>query len=95
MAISAAEVKAIARLARIAIDESEIAAYAAQLSQILSFVEHMNSVSTAGVEPMAHPWANAARLRADEITETDQRSRLQAVAPQVENGYYLVPRVIE
>ena len=62
---------------------------------ILGLVEQMNSVDTRDVEPMAHPLEITARLREDEITEIDQRQRFQAIAPEVEQGLYLVPRVIE
>ena len=90
-----AQVRTVARLARIRIDESEIPAVAAQLSRILEFVAQMNSVDTAGVEPLAHPLELTARRRADLVTEVDQRAVMQDCAPSVEDSYYLVPRVIE
>ena len=95
MTISADDVTSIARLARLDIDPDDIPGYAGQLSRILELVEQMNSVLTDGVEPMAHPLDLTARLRPDEVTETDQRDAFQAVAPNVEAGLYLVPRVIE
>lgn len=95
MTISADDVTSIARLARLEIDPADIPGYAAQLSRILELVEQMNSVPTDGVEPMAHPLDLAARLRPDEVTEHDQREAFQALAPEVEAGLYLVPRVIE
>jgi len=95
MSIGAAEIKGIARLARIAIDEADIARYAGQLSQILSYVEAMNAVDTTGVEPLAHAIDAIAVTRPDAVTEAVDRAALQAGAPQVQEGYYLVPRVIE
>ena len=95
MSISADEVKAIARLARLSIEPSDIPEYADQLSRILTFVEQMNAADTNGVEPMAHRLDLAARLRPDAITERNERETFQVHAPQVENGLYLVPKVIE
>jgi aspartyl-tRNA(Asn)/glutamyl-tRNA(Gln) amidotransferase subunit C len=69
--------------------------YVSELSNILQMVEQMNSVDTRTVVPMAHPMEAGQRLRADEITETDQRELFQSIAPQVEAGLYLVPKVIE
>jgi len=95
MPVQADDVRAIARLARLAITPEEIPAYAAQLSRILDFVAEMNTVDTTAVEPMAHPLDIAARLREDAVTETDARERLQAGAPLTADGFYLVPQVIE
>ncbi len=95
MALTKQEVHKIAYLARLKIDESDVPQYARQLSDILDFVAQMDAVDTAGVEPLAHPLDATQRLRPDEVTETNQRERFQAIAPQVENGLYLVPRVIE
>jgi aspartyl-tRNA(Asn)/glutamyl-tRNA(Gln) amidotransferase subunit C len=66
-----------------------------QLSNILSLVEEMQAVDTTGIEPMAHAQDVVLRLRNDVATETDRRAAYQAVAPQVEAGLYLVPKVIE
>lgn len=95
MSLDADQVRKIAHLARLAILESDIAEYARNLSRILELAEQMNAVDTAGVEPLAHPLDASQRLRPDEVTETDQRQRFQEIAPQVESGLYLVPRVIE
>ena len=95
MSVQAEDVRRIARLARLAIDPAEAPAYAARLSRILDFVAQMNAVDTRGVEPMAHPLDLGARLRADQVTETDQREQLQASAPQTADGLYLVPQVID
>jgi aspartyl-tRNA(Asn)/glutamyl-tRNA(Gln) amidotransferase subunit C len=85
----------IAHLARLAVDEDEAAEYVAKLSRIITLVDQLKQVDTTGVTPMAHPLAMTQRLRADEVTEADQRELLQRNAPAVEAGLYLVPRVIE
>ena len=95
MALEKDDVQAIAHLARLAIDDADIPAYADNLSSILALVEQMNAVDTAGVAPMAHPLEMAQRLRMDEVTEENQREHFQQHAPAVENGLYLVPKVIE
>ncbi|MCS6786795.1 MAG: Asp-tRNA(Asn)/Glu-tRNA(Gln) amidotransferase subunit GatC [Thiobacillaceae bacterium] len=95
MSLSLAEVQHIAHLARIRLDQDEAVRLQAQLNDILRLIEQMQAVDTAGVEPMAHAQEVYQRLRADVVTETDQRSRFQAVAPLVEQGLYLVPRVVE
>ena len=95
MSLDAADVTKIAHLARLAITEHDIPEYTRNLSNILSFVEQMRAVDTAGVSPMAHPLDAAQRLRPDAVSETDQRESFQAIAPQVEAGLYLVPKVIE
>jgi aspartyl-tRNA(Asn)/glutamyl-tRNA(Gln) amidotransferase subunit C len=95
MELDDAEVKKIAHLARLGIDPVDIPEYARNLTDILSFVEQLNKVDTAGVPPLAHPLDASQRLRADMVTETDQRAVFQAGAPLVEDGLYLVPKVIE
>jgi len=95
MSLDKEAVGRIAHLARLGVDESEYDSYARNLSDILSFVEQLNAVDTAGVAPMAHPLDACQRLRADEVTETDRREQFQQVAPRVEAGLYLVPKVIE
>ncbi|MBZ0095268.1 MAG: Asp-tRNA(Asn)/Glu-tRNA(Gln) amidotransferase subunit GatC [Sulfuricella sp.] len=95
MSLNLADVKRIAHLARIAVEEDEMPGYLQQLSNILSLVEEMQAVDTTGIEPMAHAQDVVLRLRNDVATETDRRAAYQAVAPQVEAGLYLVPKVIE
>ena len=95
MAISEAEVKKVARLARLAVPDERLEAYTQNLCNILSLVDQLSAVDTTGVEPMAHPLDMMQRLRADVVTETDHREKYQSVAPEVENGLYLVPKVIE
>jgi len=95
MALDAADVEKIAHLARLGIKVDDIPGYARNLTDILAFVEQLNSVDTTGVEPLAHPLEATQRLRPDEVTETDNRERFQQVAPETESGLYLVPQVIE
>lgn len=95
MSLDADDVKKIAYLARLKIAEADIPDYVSNLSNILDLVEQMNSVDTENVLPMSHPMDAVQRLREDEITENDQRELFQKVAPQTEDGLYLVPRVIE
>lgn len=95
MSLNLADVKRIAHLARIAVIDAEMPGYLQQLSSILSLVEEMQAVDTTGIEPMAHAQDVMLRLRNDVATETDRRAAYQAVAPQVEAGLYLVPKVIE
>jgi aspartyl-tRNA(Asn)/glutamyl-tRNA(Gln) amidotransferase subunit C len=95
MSLDKSEVQKIAWLARLAIDEQDISTYSDELSNILGLVERMNSVETNDISPIAHPLDLTARLRSDEITETDQREHFQAHAPLTDDGCYLVPKVIE
>ncbi len=95
MALERAEVEKIAWLARIRIGEMDIPRYTEQLSSILEFVAQMKAVDTTGVEPLAHPMDLSLRLREDEVSEPNQRERLQSGAPRVEAGLYLVPKVID
>ena len=95
MSLSVADVRRIARLARLALTDEEAVATQAQLGSVFGLIERLQAVDTDGVEPMTHPQPMALRLRPDEVTEADRRADFQAVAPAVEQGLYLVPRVIE
>ena len=95
MALELDDVKRVARLARIAITEDEARSALPQLHGIFSLIEQMQAVDVSRVEPMSHAQEISLRLREDAVTETDQRDRLLAVAPAVEAGLYLVPKVIE
>lgn len=95
MSLQRKDVEKIAHLARLQLDEADIPEYTRNLSNILDLVEQMDKVDTGGVVPMAHPLEMSQRLRADEVTEHNQREHFQAHAPRVENGLFLVPRVIE
>ena len=95
MTISVEEVLKIAALARLQVREEDAAHYAVALSKIVSLAEQMNAIDTRAVTPMAHPLEVVQRLREDEVTETDRREEFQTLAPQVQRGFYVVPRVIE
>jgi len=95
MSLSPDDVKRIARLARIEIDDAQAQATQAQLNTIFDLIATMQAVDTAGIEPMAHAQEVTQRLRPDAVTETDRHAAFQAIAPAVENGLYLVPKVIE
>ena len=93
--LSLAEIRRIADLARLELSEAEVAAMQQELNGILALVDQMGAVDTEGVEPMSHPQAAMQRLRDDRVSESDQRELFQSIAPQVEDGLYLVPKVIE
>ncbi|MEM7206898.1 MAG: Asp-tRNA(Asn)/Glu-tRNA(Gln) amidotransferase subunit GatC [Pseudomonadota bacterium] len=95
MSLSPEDVNKIAHLARLQIDDDQVEHYAENLSNILELVNQMNNIDTTDVTPMAHPQHAVARLRDDKVTESDQREHFQAHAPAVENGLYLVPKVVE
>jgi aspartyl-tRNA(Asn)/glutamyl-tRNA(Gln) amidotransferase subunit C len=95
MSLDKSDVEKIAHLARLAINEQDIPNYARDLNNILGLVEQLSSADTTDISPMAHPLDAHQRLRADEVTETNQREAFQAIAPKTEAGVYLVPQVIE
>ena len=99
MSLSPDQLQRIALLARIAVAPDEAQAVAERLNQVLGLIDQLQSVDTGGIEPMAHALdaqlAVQQRLRADEVTEPDRRGDFQKGAPAVEQGLYLVPKVIE
>ena len=95
MSLTPEDVKKIAHLARLNLSEADIAMYTPQLSHILQFIEQMNQTDTSNIEPIAHSLDVSQRLRADKVTEENLRDKFQDIAPQVEAGLYLVPKVIE
>ena len=95
MALTPEEIRNIAQLARLHIDESEVEHYQRDLSRILEFVEQMNRADVGEIEPMAHPQEMEQPLRPDRVNEINQRDKFQTVAPATQDGLYLVPKVIE
>jgi aspartyl-tRNA(Asn)/glutamyl-tRNA(Gln) amidotransferase subunit C len=95
VSIERSHVKNIAYLARIQVTDHQLDKITEDLSRILDFVDQLQSVSTEGVKPLAHPLDMVQRLRTDEVTEENQRQAFQAIAPATEAGLYLVPKVIE
>ncbi len=99
MSLTQQDVSRIAHLARLELSTTESAAMLSQLNDFFGHVAQMSAVDTTGVEPLYTPLSAVQdvvlRLRDDAVTETDQRSLNQANAPAVEDGLFLVPRVIE
>lgn len=95
MSIQSEDVLKIAHLARLGVSEEQVSSYASELSNIMGLIEQMQEVDTADIEPMAHPLDQMQRLRADEVLEINQRELLQANAPDIESGLFLVPRVLD
>lgn len=95
MSLDRSQVETVARLARLKIEESELDATVSSLNSILELVDHLQAVDTEGVEPLANPLDAAQRLRADVVSEENQREKLQANAPAAEKGLFLVPKVID
>jgi len=95
MALTLEDVTRVAHLARVAIDEAEARAVLSQINDVFKLIAEMQAVDTRGVEPMSHALDVVQRLREDSITEADQHTLFQSVAPQVEGDLYLVPKVIE
>ena len=100
MALDLSDVDRIAKLAQLDVSSAQIQKTAEQLNRILDLVEQLRSADTTGVEPLAHPISAfeddvALRLRPDAVTEEDHRAEYQAPAPAVEDGLFLVPKVIE
>ncbi len=95
MTLGRDDIQKIAILARLEVNEQELEHYTRTLSQILGLIDQMNAVDTSSVSPMAHPQDVSLRLREDRVGETDRREQFQKIAPETENGFYLVPRVIE
>ena len=95
MALERSDVEKIAHLARLGLSEGEVPQTTETLNYILGLIDAMQAVDTTGIEPLAHPLEATQRLRADLVTEENQRDAYQAVAPAVESGLFLVPKVIE
>lgn len=95
MSLNTSDVKRMAHLARIEINDAEAEATLKKLSGILGLIEQMQAVDTTGITPMSHSQDVTQRLREDVVTKTNQRDEFQKNAPATENGLYLVPKVIE
>ncbi|PCJ26229.1 MAG: Asp-tRNA(Asn)/Glu-tRNA(Gln) amidotransferase GatCAB subunit C [SAR86 cluster bacterium] len=95
MAFDKSEVEKIAHLARLHISESEADEVTSRITDILALIDEMQSVDTDSIEPLSHPLDVVQRLRTDEVTEQNQREKLQALAPDNQDGLYLVPKVLE
>lgn len=95
MSIDSATVKKVARLARIRVEEDEVAAWAAELSKILALVEQLDEVPTDDVAPMTSVVALDAPLRADKVTDGGMQQKILVNAPEAAAGFFVVPKVVE
>lgn len=95
MSLGVEDVKAIAHLARVEVEEEKLQGYVNNLANVLALAEQMDAVNTDGIEPMAHPLHAIQRLREDIVTESDNHEKYQSIAPSVQDDLYLVPKVIE
>ncbi len=95
MSIERQEIEKLATLSRIAIGEDTITEVSQRLSSVLELVDQLQAVNTEGVEAMSHPMKATQRLREDDVSEINQREAFQAVAPDTEDGLFLVPKVID
>ena len=95
MSIEQNEIEKIAELARIRISGEQLGEVTQRITEILAMVDQLQAADTSNVEPMANPLDATQCLRPDEVTESNRREAFQAIAPAVENGLYLVPKVID
>jgi aspartyl-tRNA(Asn)/glutamyl-tRNA(Gln) amidotransferase subunit C len=95
MSIERSEIEKLATLSRIAINEETISEVSQRLGSVLELVDQLQAVNTEGVDAMSHPMQATQRLREDEVSELNRREALQAIAPETEDGLFLVPKVIE
>ncbi len=95
MNISSKDINIIASLAQLELEDSAMETYAQEMTDILAMIQQMQQIDTSSIEPMPHPQDIQLRLRPDEITEPDQRSELQSIAPSTDEGLYLVPKVLD
>lgn len=95
MSFSTDDIKKVAHLARLHLEDDKAEKLGEDITNILNLVDQLQAADTEGVEPMAHPMDAVQILRADEVTETNQRDKYQACAPATEEGLFLVPKVIE
>lgn len=95
MSLEQSDIAKLARLARIRITEESSEELRQRIGDILGMIDTMQAVDTQAIEPMANPHDASQRLRADVVTETNQREHFQRIAPSTEDGLYLVPKVID
>lgn len=93
--MDAEQIEKLAKLARLNIAPDQVGEVAERISNVLKMVDQLQALDTTGVAPMSHPLDVVARLRADEVTEPNQREAFMAIAPASEDGLYLVPKVID
>ena len=95
MSLDNKQVKEIAYLARLSVDDSQLEQNTEELNNILNLMEELGEIETGDIEPMAHPLHMSQRLRDDEVSEGDLSKEFQEIAPKTGKSHYLVPTVIE
>ncbi|MDO9180496.1 MAG: Asp-tRNA(Asn)/Glu-tRNA(Gln) amidotransferase subunit GatC [Agitococcus sp.] len=95
MALTLEDMNKIAHLARVGLSDDEKSLYTDSLNNILGLIDELQAVNTTDIEPLAHALEVTQPLRADIVTEQNQRDAYQAIAPAVQDGLYLVPKVME
>lgn len=95
MALTLDDMNKIAHLARVGLSDDEKSRYTDSLNSILGLIDELQAVDTTGIKPLAHALEVTQPLRADVVTEHNQRDAYQAIAPAVQDGLYLVPKVME
>lgn len=95
MPLTSEDVKKLAILSRIALPADTMDATLNRLNSVLGLINELQAIDTKGITPMTHAQGMVLRLRDDVVTETNRRDDYQALAPAVEQGLYLVPKVIE
>ena len=95
MTLSTDQVRHVARLARLAVDDTDVQNIAQKLNGVMELLDTMQALDTQGIEPLTNPLDRTQILRPDEVTEVDQRAHLMANAPAQKDGLFLVPKVID
>jgi aspartyl-tRNA(Asn)/glutamyl-tRNA(Gln) amidotransferase subunit C len=95
MSLDNKQVKEIAYLARLSVDDSQLEQSTEELNNILNLMEELGEIETGDIEPMAHPLHMSQRLREDEVSEGDLSKEFQEIAPKIGKSHFLVPTVIE
>ncbi|MFL0810159.1 MAG: Asp-tRNA(Asn)/Glu-tRNA(Gln) amidotransferase subunit GatC [Agarilytica sp.] len=93
--MDASEIEKLAKLARLEINQETLERTAGSITEVLALVDQLQEADTGDTRPMAHPLDAVQVLRSDEVSERNQREKYQAIAPAVEDGLFLVPKVIE
>ena len=95
MSVTPSDIEKVALLARLAIAETDLPDVTERFGRVLALVDELNTIDTKGVIPMSNPHDMEQRLRADSVTRTNDRDALMATAPAQQDGYFLVPKVID
>lgn len=93
--MNSSDIEKLANLARLKINEETVAETTKSITEVLTLIDQLQAAETTDIAPMAHPFDAVQRLRADTVTEVNGREKFQAIAPAIENGLYLVPKVID